>query len=120
MLLDEIANAAETVLALTVLRSPCSVMVLVTAVAFPGYCVIWMETVSRVRPMVSVNQTTCCKTWGPRNKAQSGQVEFVPFEVVVTGDEVMAGKELLDGARVVLGYDCTAGASLSPVNSSCI
>jgi len=62
MFLEEIANAAETVLALTVLKSPCSVMVLVTAEAFPGYCVIWMETVSKVRPIVSVNQTTCCRT----------------------------------------------------------
>ncbi len=107
-MLDEIANAAETVLALTVLKSPCSVMVLVTAVAFPGYCVIWTETVSKVRPMVSVNQTTCCRTWGPRNKAQSAQVEFVPFAVVVIGDEVTAGEGILDEAVVVLGYDCTA------------
>lgn len=103
---------------MTVLKSPCSVMVLVTAVAFPGYCVIWMETVSRVIPIVSVNQTICCRAWGPRNNAQSGQLEFVPSAaVVVTGDEVMAGEEVLDG-DVVLGYDCTAVFSLSPVNNS--
>ncbi len=43
--------------------------------------------------MVSLYQTICCKTWGPRNKAHPMQVDFTLPGVVDTGGEVMVSEE---------------------------